>query len=339
MSAIKESLLENSKSAIISCIEIHNKPIFSYRYEITSILLINSWELLLKAYIAEYHPEVRIIKKDGTTKTFEECVSFVSSQLSNNFRHIEENLLKIYDFRCNVIHFYKDKIDSILYSLIHKSVYFYNEFLKKHFNDDLSEETNLILLPIGFKPFASPIDFLTDKSLLKESSKAVHQFVKSLIETTEKLNEEGIEESIMTGFKVAVINENRVKNADIIAGITKDPAEAKVFVNKIFTNGIANDKNAQKVQIDEESLFKTIFILTYSEMIKKCRLLYTDFKQGAKFNKIISELKNNPEIHRCRFLDINKKTGVGKSFYSVKVFEELNKHYTLKSNSNNENFN
>ena len=37
MSAIKESLLENSKSAIIAGIEIHNKPIFSYRYEIASI--------------------------------------------------------------------------------------------------------------------------------------------------------------------------------------------------------------------------------------------------------------------------------------------------------------
>lgn len=39
MSAVKESLIENSKSAIIAAIEIHNKPIFSYRYEVCSILI------------------------------------------------------------------------------------------------------------------------------------------------------------------------------------------------------------------------------------------------------------------------------------------------------------
>ena len=95
-------------------------------------------------------------------------------------------------------------------------------FLQKHFNIDLAEETNLMILPIGFKPFATPVDFLTKKSELKESSKAVQEFIKSIINSTEKLNSEGIEESILTGYNVAVINESRVKNADIIAGITKE---------------------------------------------------------------------------------------------------------------------
>lgn len=330
MSAIKESLLENSKSAIIAGIEIHNKPIFSYRYEIASILIINAWELILKAYIAEYKPEVRIIRKDGTTKPFEECLSFVSSEIGNSFRTTEENLNKIYEFRCNVIHFYKDNFDAILYSLLHKSVYFYNDFLKKYFNNDLSEETNLILLPIGFKPFVSPIDFLNKESILKESSNAVQTFIKSIINSTEKLNEEGIEESILTGFNVAVVNENRVKNADIIAAITKDSSKASIYVNKIIDGKISNDDDAQKISIEEESLFKTVYTLKYNQVTLKCRQIYSDFKQGAKFNKIMKSIKDNPEIHRKRYLDIVNKTGAGQDFYSNKIFEELNKNYTLK---------
>ncbi len=82
---------------------------------------------------------------------------------------IEENLNKLYDFRCHIIHFYKENIDPILYSLLHKNILFYNSFLKEEFNTDLSEETNLMLLPIGFKPFANPVDFLSKESQYTEA--------------------------------------------------------------------------------------------------------------------------------------------------------------------------
>jgi hypothetical protein len=167
MNAISEALIENSKSAVIGCVELHNKPVFRFRYEVCTILAINGWELLLKAYIAENHPEIKLIRKDGTSKPFEECVAFVSSQLGKEFRAEEENINKLYEFRCHVIHFYKDHIGTILYSLLHKSIVFYNMFLQKHFNIDLAEETNLMILPIGFKPFATPVDFLTKKIRFK----------------------------------------------------------------------------------------------------------------------------------------------------------------------------
>ena len=72
MNAITESLVENSKSAIIGCVELHNKPVFRFRYEVCTILAINGWELLLKAFIAEHHPEIKLIRKDETSKPFEE---------------------------------------------------------------------------------------------------------------------------------------------------------------------------------------------------------------------------------------------------------------------------
>lgn len=48
-------LLDNSVSAAVSAIEIYNKPDFKYREETFSILMINSWELLLKAKILKDH--------------------------------------------------------------------------------------------------------------------------------------------------------------------------------------------------------------------------------------------------------------------------------------------
>ena len=46
-----ESLIEKSVACAVSAIEIYNKPDFKYREETFSILMINSWELILKAKI------------------------------------------------------------------------------------------------------------------------------------------------------------------------------------------------------------------------------------------------------------------------------------------------
>ncbi len=331
MKPLSESLLENSKSAIISSVELHNKPAFNYRYEICTILAINGWELILKAFINENYPDVRLIRKDGTTKPFEECLKFVSSEKGNSFRTTEENLNRLYDFRNNIIHFYKEQIGVVLYSLIHKSILLYNTFLKDNFNIDLADETNLFLLPIGFKPYISPVDFLTNDSELSKSSYAVSTFIKSIMDSTKLLHSEGIEDSIITGFNVAIKNENRIKNADIIVGITKDKSKANLVVtNDLGEFNITTDKNAKKIQIEEESLFKTIYVLSYSQVRNKCYELFSDFKQNAKFNKIMKSLKENPAFHNKRYLDFIHRRGTGQDWYTHTIFEELKKHYTLK---------
>jgi hypothetical protein len=46
-------LLDNAKAALISAIEIYNKPTFAYREETFAILALNAWELLLKAKLLE----------------------------------------------------------------------------------------------------------------------------------------------------------------------------------------------------------------------------------------------------------------------------------------------
>ena len=44
---VQNNLLKNSIAAYFAAIEIHNKPNFSYRYETTTLLMMNAWELIL----------------------------------------------------------------------------------------------------------------------------------------------------------------------------------------------------------------------------------------------------------------------------------------------------
>src|SRR5260370_41053913 len=57
-------LVRNAKSALLAAIEIYNKPGFQYRDECFVILLLNAWELYLKALISKnkssiYYPKNR----------------------------------------------------------------------------------------------------------------------------------------------------------------------------------------------------------------------------------------------------------------------------------------
>ena len=118
------ALLANAKSAILAAVEIHNKPIFPYRYEVSTLLAINSWELALKAYIARELPEVKLVRQDGTAKPFPECLSCVSSALGKAFEAPRCNLETLYDYRNNVAHFYYEDLGVVVLGLLKSAVLF-----------------------------------------------------------------------------------------------------------------------------------------------------------------------------------------------------------------------
>jgi len=61
---VQINLIKNSIAAYFAAIEIHNKPNIPYRYETTTLLITDAWELLLKAYIKKYIKKKSIYTKD-----------------------------------------------------------------------------------------------------------------------------------------------------------------------------------------------------------------------------------------------------------------------------------
>lgn len=331
-SPVALSLVRNSKAAMIAAIEIHNKPMFPYRYEVCTLLIINSWELLLKAYIYKFLKGVKLFRKDGTTKPFEECVSCVASNLGKDFQVIKESLERLYDYRNSVAHFYLEDLSLILYSLLKANVVFYSDFIKRYFQVDLSKETNLILLPIGFSKPYSPIDFLFNDSSLAGASEEVKRFINGIIESSQRLKSAGIEDSILVEFRMNLTNEKRIKNADIIAGIsnTQPVTNAIVIQNSLENVRLTDDPNAKEIKISEEDLYQTVFTERYADVVKEARKRFVDFVKGKKFNELMARFKKDKNLCRPRFLDpANLKSGK-KEFYSKNIYDELAKHYQSK---------
>ena len=325
---VAKSLIQNSISAYFSAIEIHNKPKFQYRYEIVIILIINSWELALKAYIYKNHKQIKIFLKDGTSKPFLECLSFMSSEKGKEFSPIKENLKILYDYRNQIIHFHHLKLEVLIYSIIAKNVTFYNQFLKKYLKTSLLDRNELVLLPIGFKKPFSPIDFLSNESVNANSPKLVQNFILKIIKASEGLLEQEIDESILSEFKLSLINSKRIKNSDIVASVNNSTKQSLNFnvQKKSSLLRAGNEENATAVQIIRdksengtilvhEQLSDGIFeeINNVVDINEKLRKSKKEFLLGeALFYRIYSErihVSFNKEI-----FEIYSNTGLSKYY-------------------------
>ena len=317
---------------MFAAIEIHNKPIFQYRYEVCTLLVINAWELALKAYIAQNLRSVRIIKNDGTTKSFLKCVACVSSELGKRFEAVKQSLEILYEYRNKVAHFYDDDLGIVVLGLLKSSTLFFSDFMEEHFGIKLYEEANLILLPIGFKKPMSPLDFLSNQSAAKESSDSVKEFLGSIKKSSESLQKQGITDSIIVNYTIGLVNEARIKNADLTAAINNSLPQGNVIAvyNVISAANFTNDPQAKLLRLSEDSIFNEIFTESYYDVVKAAKERFADFSQNSDFHKIMGELKEDPNLARRRLLNPKNPSGSGQTFYAKKILEELGKHYTPK---------
>jgi hypothetical protein len=330
-----KALVANARSAMFAAVEIHNKPVFEYRYEVCTLLAINAWELALKAYIAKELKEVRLIKKDGTSKPFPECVACVSSKLGKPFEPVRLNLEILYEYRNRVAHFYHEDLGIVVLGLLKASVLFFSDFMETQFGEKLYEAANLILLPIGFTKPMSPLDFLSNQSAAKECSSEVKAFLESIKKSSESLQKQGIDDSIIVNYSIGLVNESRIKNADLTAAINNalPQGNAIAVYNVISAANLTNDPAAKSVRLSEESIFNDIFTEDYYGVVRTARAMFSDFSQNADFNQIMRELKKDPNTARTRLLNPRNPNGGRQMFYSKKIFDELAKHYKPRKES------
>jgi hypothetical protein len=265
-SPIALSLLKNSMSAMYAAIEIHNKPKISYRYELVVILVINAWELLLKAFVYKFISTKKVFCELDRTISFKDSVEIVRNHFGKQYLTLCENLNAICRYRDQISHFHIRDLDIIIFGLIKKSIQFYDDFVKLHFSMDLSKESDLILLPLAFKKLYSPVDFLSNESSIKNYSSDTKRFIESIINSTKLLASHGIEDSILVDFKMGLINVNNIKNADIIAGIDNTQKNVPIYtINKEPSKVFITSEDAQQLTLTPE-VDKTKGILIHEEL-------------------------------------------------------------------------
>ena len=310
---VAKTLINNWISALFCAIEIHNKPKIEYRYPNVVILLLNAWELILKAYIYKILKNKKILNLiidldwNGRYIWLNKCINLVFWSDKDNQLFVKSIEL-LYEYRNIITHAFSDDLDELIYSIITENIILFWKFLKDNFWIDLaSYNDNLILLPIWIKKPFNPIDFLSNESYVKNASHEVKEFLSSIKNKGEELQNAWIEDWLLVTFDMEIVWKYKVKNVDFT---TKIDNNSEIWFSKETTLRITNDQSAQPMRpmsldelreefsIDWYYELKKIFNENYSNDHNDFIKIYRKLKEESNYNILWI---NDPESKKIRF--------------------------------------
>lgn len=326
---VLQNLINNSSAAYYAAIEIHNKPNIAYRYETVTLLILNAWELILKAYIWRHIKPSRIFEKGNYTINLEKALNYVNDAVNSikpgSFIAVKENILLVNKFRNNVVHYYDDQLVPAIFSLVARSAVNYVDFMKSYFSKDVTALENLYILPLGFMLPFHPADFLSQTAISSSSANESKEFIQNIVRVITDLKDQGVEDSIVIGFDVYLESVKKVQNSDILVAIASTDQTGIKFT-KISKVRLSDDPNAQKVNLDDEG-FRDYYPHPYHELLVWAKGNITGFKLNKFFHAIRKEVAANQEWVYIRRLDTKNTKSTSKIFYSDAGRDEIKRRY------------
>jgi hypothetical protein len=324
MKARSQELIEKSLAAMVSAIEIYNKPDFKYREETFSILAINSWELLLKAkWLKDNNNKIRClyvtekrmranglpyknskVKMTSSGNPFTHSLDYLAKKLVDNKTLADaahKNLIALCEIRDSAIHFYnKSGLFNIrLQEVGSATVRNYVTASKCWFGVDYTAY-NLYLMPIAFVD----INKQSDAILLNKEEKNVAAFISTL----EAANDYDPDYNVSVNVELKLL---------------KSKADEALKVR------ITNDVSATKVQLTEAQ-FKEKYPLNYRALTKECKGRYDGFSANKRYHSIRIPLKTDKRYCHIRALDPSNPKSLEQVWFSRAIFNVLDAHYVIK---------
>lgn len=227
-SNLHDHLVGNAQSAMMAGIEIYNKPLFQYRDECTVILLLNAWELLLKAVLARNGEPIHYAKRPDRTLSWKDAFSKAERHLPDTVTGIatRRNLDFLGSYRDKAIHFYNDRdIALVVYSLAQTSVVNFRDVLQAAFAVDLADRMNWRLLPIGVRPPVDVVSYIQGSAQMDGES-AAGKFVKELVRAAEDVTSVGEDTGrLLTVFNIKLESVKKIGDADVVVALDDDSGQ------------------------------------------------------------------------------------------------------------------
>lgn len=325
---VQVNLLKNSIAAYFAAIEIHNKPNISYRYETVTLLMMNAWELALKAYVKKYLKKRSIYMSDGHTITIDKALGYVVEHRNGikkgSFTAIKENLLLIEQYRNDITHFYCEELEPYIFMLVARSALNYVDFIKDYFGKDIMSDDGLFIMPLGFKLPFRPEDFLSGNVARFAASDEAQKFIRNIVNVIEDLQEDGIEDSIVLGFDLYFESVKKSSNSDILAAITSRD-EAQTIFSKVQRVKFSGD--ASQVVNMSDSEFRTIWKYKNADVVDWCKKNIDGFKQSKIFNEAKKSITDDINCVYIRKLDSKNSKSASQKFYTDLALEKIKEYY------------
>lgn len=259
----------------MGAIEIYNKPRFSYRDEVFVILIMNAWELLLKAGVSKHRKSIYYRKKRGEpyrTVSWADAAKRLRAAgawpQDIPFEPVRENLRHLGLYRDNAVHYYNaDGFGLLVYLMAQTAIVNYRDVLKALFGDDLSDEMTWTLLPLGTSAPSNALDLLNGKTSGEPVSGAVAEFLASIHTASEGYSADELAR-LITVFDVKLESVKRIERADFVVGVdgaaqgnepvfierTLDPTKTHPYLPKRLVEEVAARRDDKFTSYDYQAI-------------------------------------------------------------------------------------
>lgn len=231
-------LLRNSRAALVAAMEVYNKPTASYRDECFAIMLLNAWELLLKALLSKHGKSIYYPKRPKEpyrTVSLRDALVRSEPLLPPAIPALpmRKNLEILAIYRDNAVHFYNvTGFGKIIYPLAQTSVVNFKDLLHESFGLDLSAELSWELLPIGLAPPIDPIAYIKGAhAATGPGSSALRSFLVELTRATDEVESAGLDTGrLLTIFRTKLESTKKIQKADLVVGVAAKESDDDVLI-------------------------------------------------------------------------------------------------------------
>ncbi|WP_226337737.1 DUF3644 domain-containing protein [Arthrobacter sp. UM1] len=234
-------MVANSLSAMLAAIEIYNKPRVEYRDEVTTLLVVNAWELALKAALKKANKPIFYKKKRGEpyrTLAAEDALKQVvnhklfPSSIDGN--SLSANVSALISYRNRATHLYAADLGEMIYPFLQTSVLNFRDFALSHFRKDLADSITWQLLPLGAKAPSEPVQFMTAGPSTTAVAE-VQEFIDELRGIIDRAEAHGADmQRVAAVYDVHLQSTKTVSTADLVVSV--NPEGQRVVVRKTDPN-------------------------------------------------------------------------------------------------------
>ena len=298
-------------SALVAAVEIYNKPTVEYREQTFVVLLVNAWEVLLKARIVQLsgNKMASIIEREEGTKRyiFDDITgghSTIGLKATLNTVSlsptVKRNIAELVNVRHEATHM--GLLPSDLRDAVHRfgaaSVQNFIHVAKQWFDEDVPVS---YLLPVGF--------FGPETIPVVKASKGQRALLERLTKAAAFPSSED------DGFVVALSFDIKV-NPQLTGGGTIGPT---------------NDPRAPRANLTVDQILE-LYPASYDEIRELCKQRYSGFKANRGFNDVMrTTIKPDPNCTFGRSNNPKNPSSLVTYYYNPEeVLKVLDKHYGTK---------
>ncbi|RXW33222.1 hypothetical protein C1706_00125 [Propioniciclava flava] len=236
-------LVDNSLAAMLAAVEVYNKPQMTYRDEVTVMLIVNGWELALKATLRQKNRSIFYPKQRGEryrSVGLDDALGRVAANslwpVGIDGPAVTANIKALAEYRDRAIHLYNAQgLGAVIYPFLQQNVLNYRDFMLAKFKKDLADSMTWQLLPLGATAPADAVQFMkVDKNATMVAE--VQDFIAELRRLMDDAESAGSEMTrVATVYDINMQSVKKMTSADLVVAVSST-ADGQVVLRKTDPN-------------------------------------------------------------------------------------------------------